>query len=602
LIWIISGHLCAQEVRQVSLTDLDAPVPGRTLFKNSPALPSLEFEEPLKDEIAQMSGWPIQINGVQSYSSFRGLVFSDLDLDGDLEIVVANLDGKVYVWEHAGQLMPGFPVPITGLSEYPPSVADLEGDGDMEIAVFTRGFYEKGGRFYLLDHSGNILPGFPLSLDDNNVFGSPTLADLDNDGSLEILAPERNYPSGYLHIFEADGTEWGGNWPLSLDHVPACTSAVGDLDGDEQIEIVFLTYTSIYVIHVDGTVAEGWPVKMEDTGFSYQSPALADLDSDGDLEIVVGAHKDGSGYYVFHHDGTLAEGWPRLVDTWTYCAPTVVDLDRDGQLEIIGGRAGVIGGVSACFWVWSANGEVRTGFPYVSDHGGGSEGPITVADIDDDGCMEIFADHNMITLPDGRGWLFGVDHLGKDLPGFPLRPMGYTYLNGAAIDDVDGDGDYELGVISYRYAKIWVNLYDLGGQSSYHPSRIPWGEYHQGEKRGGLHHGEDRLHFHGYFGLNSEAFLYLHDARGFRAYLWASLDAGKLYNPHFGWLLLDPASCLFTLVANEPIPHTGEIVVPLQVEDDPALTGLTVYFQGLTGMDPARGMGSLTNMLARTIQ
>ncbi|MHC4944856.1 MAG: FG-GAP repeat domain-containing protein [Planctomycetota bacterium] len=584
------------------MTDLDEPHPGRTLFSDSPGLPSLDFKESLRTVIPQMQGWPVQIGGIQSYSSFRGLVFSDLNLDGDLEIVVANIDQKVYAWEHTGELMPGYPVPITGLSEYPPSVADLEGDGDMEIAVFTRGFLEKGGRFYLLDHEGNVLPGFPLSLDDNNVFGSPTLYDLDNDGSLEVLVPERSHPLGYLHIFEADGSEWGGNWPLTLDHVPACTAAVGDLDGDEQIEIVFLTYTSIYVIHVDGTVAEGWPRQIEETCFSYQSPALADLDFDGDLEIVVGAHKTGSGFYVFHHDATLAEGWPKLVDTWTYCAPTVVDLDRDGKLEIIGGRAGVIGGVSPCFWVWSASGETRPGFPYISKHGGGSEGPITVADINNDGFMEIFADHNMISIPDGNGWLFGVDHLGRDLPGFPLRPKGYTYLNGAAIDDVDGDGDYELGVISYRYAKIYVNLYDVPGQSTYHPSRIPWGEYHQGEKRGGLHHGEDRLHFNGYFGLNSDVFLYLHDARGKRAYLWATLEPGKFHNPHFGWLLLNPNSCLFTLVSNEIIPSSEEIVVPLNVQDNPALKGMTFYFQGLTGNDPARGMGTLTNMLARTIQ
>jgi len=119
----------------------------------------------------------------------------------------------------------------------------------------------------------------------------------------------------------------------------------------------------------------------------------------------------------------------------------------------------------------------------VQAHGGGSEGPLTVADIDGDGVNEIFADHNI--AEGGLGYLLGVDANGQDLPGFPLRPTGFTYMNGATIGDVDGDGDYELGVLSYEDYVVHVNLYDLPGH--YRASSRDWKVYHARNHRGGLY-------------------------------------------------------------------------------------------------------------------
>jgi hypothetical protein len=471
------------EARIIGITDEDAPVPTMTtVFDYDGSLPG-----PMMGgrAIPQMDGFPVQMGGHPNFSPQRGLVFADLNGDGQLEIITSSTDGKIYAWDNAGHEMPGFPVTTIQLPQYAPSVDDMDGDGDLEIVQFTRGL-TSGGRLYVLDHEGNTLPGFPKSLGNNNIASCPTLYDLDDDGVMEIIAGERAYPIGYLHVVELDGSEWTDGWPVALDHVPTGTAAVGDVNNDGAPEIFYMSYDSMYLLDVAGHTLPGWPKQIPNANFSYQSAALADLDGDDDLEIVVGAHRDAAGCYVFHHDGTPYPGWPKLVGTWTYCPPTVTDLEGDGELEILDGRAGYGPGVpSDCFWAWTSSGIVKPGFPYRQTHGGGSEGPLTVADINGDGLMEIFADHNIASA--GQGYLFGVDSQGNDLPGFPLRPVGFTYMNGATIGDVDGDGDYELGVLSSHTDAdlVDVNLYDLS--DIYSATDRDWKVYHARNRRGGLY-------------------------------------------------------------------------------------------------------------------
>jgi len=579
----------------MSVSDEASSLPGRvTIADYHGPLPRTAASNRAVD---QMAGWPLTVGRHPNFTPSRGLVFADLNGDGPLEIITSSTDGYIYAWDYTGASMPGFPFSTIELPQNPPSVGDLDGDGDMEIVQFTRGM-TSGGRFYIIDHEGNTLPNFPVSVNNNNVGRAPTLYDLDNDGDMEILVAERAYPIGYQHVFEIDGTEWGGNWPVALDHVPTGTAAVGDVDNDGEVEIFFLSYDSMYLLEVYSTPLPGWPEQITNANFSYQSAALSDLDGDGDLEIVVGAHKDAAGCYVFHHDAAPYAGWPKLLGTWTYCAPTVTDLEGDGELEILDGRAGGFGGYSDCFWAWTASGTTKSGFPYRMSHGGGSEGPLTVADIDNDGVMEIFADHNITSNDDG--YLFGVDALGNDLPDFPLRPRGFTYMNGATIGDVDGDGDYELGVLSAHDNGVDVNLYDLTG--AYHPADVPWETYHGRNRRAGLHGGEDRLHLAGGFAINSPVTFYIHDEPGHKAFLWISRGIARNNYPLFGWFYLDWAQVLGLKLYNATIGATGEIAIPMTIPNNPGLVGTTFYFQGLTGANPFGGVGAVTNLLGRTIQ
>jgi hypothetical protein len=276
----------------------------------------------------------------------------------------------------------------------------------------------------------------------------------------------------------------------------------------------------------------------------------------------------------------------------------VADLEGDGELDVIFGRAGVFSGTSACFWAWNSAGVTKGGFPYTVSWGGGSEGPLTVADIDGDGKQEIFADHNVMI--GGQGYVFGVDWQGNDLPDFPLRPRGFTYMNGAMIRDVNGNGDLELAVQSYDdIGNVDINIYDLSG--AYHPSQIEWETYHEKNERGGLYHGGDRLHQSGLFQIGNTVTLFLHDEPGRKAYLWLSPAAWKVRHPFFGWVRIDFTQ-LYPILQNVTIPPSGELMLTGTIPNDPALVGLDLYFQGLVIEDLAAKLGAFTNMLGRTVQ
>jgi hypothetical protein len=585
-----TSALCAQDLWRMNVTDAAEPVSGMTEIErvSSAFQVSSTASSGRSPVIDQLSGWPKIVGGHGNFSPTRGLVFADLDNDGLKDVVMSSTDKKVYAWDWTGTLLPGFPVTTIQIPQYAPSCADLDGDGDLEIVQFTRGL-TSGGRFYVIDHTGQVLPGFPISVGNNNLAGSPTLKDLDDDGQLEIIVPERAYPNGLLHVFELDGSEWGGNFPLLLDHVPTGSAAVGDVDADGDLEIGYLSYDSIYLWHADGTLLPRWPRSIPNANFSYQSPAFADLDGDGDLEIVVGAHKTAAGVYVFHHDGSSHGNWPRQFGTWSYCPPTVVDLDSDGELDIISGRAGYGPGVnSACFWAWNSTGSVRSGFPYMQSHGGGSEGPMTCYDLEGDGFHEIFTGHNI--MEGTQGFLFGVDSDGNDLPGFPLRPEGFTYMNGAMIGDVDGDGDLELGVVSRRDLSVWVNLYDL--PDTYKPERSPWPTYHQTADRGGLEGGGDKMHLRGEAVLAGPIYFTLLGDPGDIGWLWMSTSIAHTQDP-FGWLHL-ARPFRDTVIAGRLIGADGQVTRPLRLPENPAAIGIPLYYQGLVG-------GRYTNLSSLTI-
>jgi hypothetical protein len=254
-----------------------------------------------------------------------------------------------------------------------PTVGDVNNDGAMEI-VF--GSWDRN--IYMLDHNGNRLWYYHVA---DSIWSTAALADLNHDGYLEIIIgtditgggilPDGYRPTdgGFVLILDKDGKKLARR---QMNEAIYSSPAVGDVDGDGQLEIFCGTgiywfrlgrYTQpkVYGFRVNMSGAEwvledlpGWPQNVVYPGWS--SPALADLNNDGKLEVVIGTGYQGTGttcslqaadpnchgaLYAWNHDGTLLSGfpmWPTFNTTWNSyirSSPVVADVDNDNSLEIV---------------------------------------------------------------------------------------------------------------------------------------------------------------------------------------------------------------------------------------------------------------------------
>jgi hypothetical protein len=385
------------------------------------------------------------------------------------------------------------------------------------------GLVGESRKMIFVQNDPSLRTGFPkriatslepsLTLTDVNGDDIDDVVWLNSDGELFVgdgnMTPFDGWPVHFALIDEHDPDSPRNhlNAPAYVDnglntqqsHAAIATPAVGDLDGDGVVEIVAASLNGfLSVWHADGTEAEGWPFRMDraeiegmtgpqddpetnnyDLGF-FSSPALGDLDEDGDLEIVLGG-MDGR-VYVFHHDGTPLDGFPLILrETYDTSAgpdshgeriissPAIGDVDGDGHLEIAIGTNQKTTGTYGLGYLISHEGVVEDGWPvalfgaytnalpYVGE---GVPGSPSICDIDGDGTMET----GMHTIADS-GKIIGSDgstfaRLARIAPDFGPNTntaedsASFIMINSGAWADLNVDGvpEYLIGAMGFGYA------------------------------------------------------------------------------------------------------------------------------------------------------
>ncbi|GAB4323854.1 MAG: hypothetical protein Kow00127_16530 [Bacteroidales bacterium] len=385
--------------------------------------------------ITPFPGWPVQYSG----ASQRGGVFGNLDSDPDLEILYC-VNQMVYAFNIDGTVVEGWPVTTQLYPDGAPALGDIDGDGVDEVVVSTR---QAGtgntGRLHAWELDGTSISGFPVVMT-GGATKTPVLADLDQDGDMEIIIEERAWPDGYVGVYQGDGSLFPG-FPVALDYIPASSVAVGDITGDDIPEIVAESYYSVYAFDVSGNVLEGFPYSPgTDRVFSYSSPVLADLDGDGYREILVGDHSStfGNGaVHVIRNDGSAMDGWPQFVGYWIYGPPAVGDIDGDGSPDVAVGDQVLSGTPADQVYVWDKNGNDLPGWP--SPLMWAINNQILLADIDGDDQVELMWDDNT-----NEGRYMGYNHDGTPMEGWPLAVNGSTFFMMPAFLDANNDGIMDI--------------------------------------------------------------------------------------------------------------------------------------------------------------
>jgi hypothetical protein len=211
-----------------------------------------------------------------------------------------------------------------------PILADLTGDGSLDIL-----FHDTGSTLYLYEYNlGNPsltwTTSFTTSL---QIYGSAAIADIDGQQPAGDSGPEIAIASdGWLHVLNADKSPV---WSTELDSGRSGGVAIGDLDGDGEIELVTTMEADggkIYALNADGTLL--WSVPALDN--SPLSVSLVDLEGDGIYEVAWnGANQgltlfnglDGSVLFNDGHNGMISQTGSDY--------PVFADVDLDGYGELV---------------------------------------------------------------------------------------------------------------------------------------------------------------------------------------------------------------------------------------------------------------------------
>ena len=428
-----------------------------------------------RDGLVPMSGFPLTFASNSTYKPMRGLALADLNHDGADEIILCHNE-EINVIDGQGNIL-WTQTLAGGMAQYPAAVGDIDGDGNMEVVVLTAYGNARGG-LNVFDNTGN--PLLSTVTNNNPLICAPVLADINNDGVLEIIFCGRGKASASIsagiHVWNLQGEEMEG-FPFEMPSTPAFTPTVADIDGDGDVEIFASTTTVLYCISHTGELiytVDG----QEAYKYSYQSPLVVDFEGDGSWSLVGACHGDNPNHYVRNAlTGEYRNGWPKPVNSWTYSAPTVVK--NDNQYAIFMG----VSGEGNVFYQYDLDGNVAPGFPL--NLTSGIEGFVSVADIDGDGANEIVTTFNL--MEGGQGFIRAWEMDGTEiLDGFPLRPEGLTYMNGANFGDIDGDGNLEIVTLSYVQNfspddPVYVTAYALNQPVQ----NLVYGTYKGSNDRGG---------------------------------------------------------------------------------------------------------------------
>jgi hypothetical protein len=416
----------------------------------------------------QQTGWPNHL-GKESASSPK---IADVDGDTHADVVVGA--EYVYAWDGNGvELRDGDGHPLTwGIfntegDNFTATVALGELDGVIGAEIVGASWNTR--EIYVFTHDGSILPGWPKSTRDL-CWASPVIGDFDGDGDREVIAYDID---GTVYVWHHDGTELmdgddnpATDGPFFAAGLPAqgwhvSTPALADMDNDGIVEIIVAAPSdSIYALNSDQSAVAGWPVYIGDAGATVgASPVVGDIDGDTFPEVII----QNSAWRVqgLNHDGTDMPGWPIGINCNSFFAGSaaLADFTGDGRLEV------VIPGMDTYCYFYRYDGTPMPGWPKQYASSGVTETSPVIADINGDNSLDI-------VLGSEEGRLNAWDINGDIIPGFPI--MLSSFIRGTpVVKDLDFDGDVEL------IASCWnQNVYVWDLDARYYPGYAQWNGFH----------------------------------------------------------------------------------------------------------------------------
>ena len=352
-----------------------------------------------------------------------------------------------------GAVVPGWPQATTHGINSSASVADVDGDKVPDLFIGSgMETGERAGALYSFTGKGKLRfrralpdPDYPKGAP---VRTTPALGDLNRDGVADVVAGTLGVRSLWA-LNARNATSLTGRELFYWDDSMFSSPALHDVNGDKALDVIVggdstlgppVHHRGGMVRAVDSKGRSLWEFRINDIVRS--SPAVGDIDGDGRPEVVFGAgdyYHGSQALNVFAVDAaTGRKKWERATDGVTNSSPALADINGDGRLDVAigtfnapshGKRGGTV------YALDGRTGRDLAGFPRAS--GGGSIlGGITTADVNGDGGQDLF-------VPTGAYIAVFSGRTGQKL--FNLaEAQRVAFQNSPTIADLDGNGRLDV--------------------------------------------------------------------------------------------------------------------------------------------------------------
>ncbi|MCU0644252.1 MAG: T9SS type A sorting domain-containing protein [bacterium] len=293
-------------------------------------------------------------------------VFVDIDNDRDLDLFVGEQDGKIHFYRNSGTAAnPAFTfetdnysaIYVEGHSR--PIIADIDNDQDFDLFVGDR----DGEIIFFRNRGTTSIPSFTLEAKnfvseiilDLGLLSNATFVDIDNDADLDLFI---GIETGNLSFFRNTGSATTPIFTLETESLISvadrCTPIFADIDDDGDFDFFSGEREGNLNLFRNTGSATNPIFALETNNFAaidvglLSTPALADIDNDGDLDLFIGERDGNINFY--RNTGTATNPIFTLetenyatIDVGLFSTPTFTDIDQDGDLDLfIGENSGNI--------------------------------------------------------------------------------------------------------------------------------------------------------------------------------------------------------------------------------------------------------------------
>ena len=359
----------------------------------------------------------------------------------------------------------------TGLEPYEVATGDIDGDGHMDIVMATYDY--NGGtpnqdyiKCYLNDGSGNFPIEIVVSSSINWVDGL-ILADVNEDGAADIVATSaiQNKLVYYLSSTTMDGT-----YTYSEVAVDAAISGpgqvvAGDLNGDNHIDLIAPSYANNSTQWYSGDGLGNFTSESDIDNATTDGPYyvdVADFDSDGDLDVLVGFFNTQS-VEIFYNQYDATDPDPASTVAWIKDTQTVdsgnsflfvvafADVNNDGAMDVVK-LDNTTGEVEWFNKIKNGTSTANT----ISDASIiARPGTFVVTDIDEDGLNDVIVTDSGVS-DDAIIWFKGAANASPSATPTLIVDNQHQMFD-IATADFDGDLDIDIATVANRIGTAdWI--------------------------------------------------------------------------------------------------------------------------------------------------